>query len=178
MWAVFLAVTKDLSQFVLESLTLKAVTVGQAVSPEFELNHLYQANSPTTLALRLALTSYPKEKFRMPLSAEEFLVYRLRLVGRSFAEPELLTRAGYFHEAMRGKPGVKISITPLPLDVMEVFESTGESKLLFVSEVLEEDGVVVESMSWHTPGEYRRDTFTRKDWQEWRPVFIRYTASI
>lgn len=178
MWAVFLAVTKDLWQFVLESLKLTTVATPLLTVPEFESNHIYQASSPTTLSLRLDLASYPKEKLPMPLSAEEFLLYRLRQVGRIFAEGELLKPVGYFHEAMRGKPGVKISIIPQSFDVMEIFEPTGASKLLFVSEVLEEDRLVVESVGLYTPGQYQRLTLTRKEWQEWRPVFIRYTASI
>lgn len=178
MWAVFLAVTKDLWQFVIESLNVRRVNIRQAAAPEFESSHQYSATSPKTLQIRLHLSSYPKQKLLLPLTAEEFLLYRLRFAERDFVETELLERAGYFHEEVRGKAGVKISITPQPLDIMEVFEPTGESKLLFVSDVLEANTIIVESVGLHTPGEYRLDTLTRKDWQEWRPVFIRYTAPV
>ena len=81
MWKALLAVISDLAWFVgdLFSSHKQLLNVNDSLYPRFESNQKYNALSSETLKLRLLLSSYRNSsKLQKPLSAEEFILYRLK----------------------------------------------------------------------------------------------------
>jgi hypothetical protein len=146
--------------------------------PKFDARKQYYAANPETLKVRVQLAVYPKEKVEKPLSAIEFILFRLKDSRLLTESSSLLHYTGFFHEAVKGKQGVHVSIKPTRHAVMEIFDEEQQPKLLFVENVFGDESVEVESIGLHTLGEFRYDVFTKREWQEWRPVFISFNQSI
>ena len=127
--------------------------------------------------MRLLISSYNQEKLQKPLSAEEFILYRLKDLNFVVPNEDILNHSSFLHETLKGKSGVHTSISPKRYSVMEVFDAEQQSKLLFVDNVFGDESLEVESIGLHTIGEFRYDVFTKKEWQEWRPVFISFSTT-
>lgn len=179
MWVVFSSVVVDLAHFVVDVFTIKGKQNMRTNSlhPRFDSRTQYYSANPETLKLRLLISSYNQEKLQKPLSAEEFILYRLKDLNFIVSKEDILNHSGFLHETLKGKSGVYTSISPKRYSVMEVFDAEQQSKLLFVDNVFGDESLEVESIGLYTIGEFRYDVFTKKEWQEWRPVFISFSTT-
>jgi len=182
MGSAFLSVIQDLARFVVEGfLPHTKYRSEQKVSslyPRFESRRQYYASNTETLKLRLRLSSYPKEKLEKPLTAIEFILYKLKDLRLYTPEGDFSHEQGFLHSALKGKSGIHTSIRPTRHAVMEIFDEHQQPKLLFVENVFGDDSIEVESIGLYVLGEFRYDVFTKKEWQEWRPVFISFIESV
>lgn len=179
MWKALLAVISDLAWFVgdLFSSHKQLLNVNDSLYPRFESNQKYNALSSETLKLRLLLSSYRNSsKLQKPLSAEEFILYRLKDLNQPVQDEGFFSGPGFFHERCKGKPGVRTSIIPQRYSVMEMFDADQQPKLLFVENIFGDESLEVESVGFHNKGEFQYNVFTKKEWQEWRPVFISFNS--
>jgi hypothetical protein len=180
MWAAFTSVVVDLAHFVADALLPKKRRQKQhfgSLYPVFDSRKQYYAANPETLKLRLLISSYDKEKLQKPLSAAEFILYRLKNLRFTTPDDLILSHHGFLYETLKGIPGVHTSITPKRYSVMEGFDSEQQPRLFFVESVFGDESLEVESVGLYTIGEFRYDVFTKKEWQEWRPVFISFNTS-
>jgi hypothetical protein len=182
MKAVLTAVLSDLARFALDELSPSAkrkfVQKSSSLHPRFETRRQYYASNPETLKLRLLLSSYDKNKLGKPVSALEFILYRLMDLHLDISSIEKFSGAGFLHESVKGLPGVHVSIKPTRHAIMEIFDEYQKPKLLFVENIFGDESIEVESVGLHVLGEFRYDVFTKKEWQEWRPVFISFNQSV
>lgn len=176
MKSVFFAVLIDLVHFVRDFFRPKNVPSKKTHSlhPSFETRTQYYAANPETMKLRLQISSYPQDKLQKPLSAEEFILYKLKDLRFSVGDETVFASQGFLHEKLKGRAYIHTSIRPSRHAVMEVFDSEQQPKLLFVDNVFGDESLEVESVGLYTIGEFRYDVFTKKEWQEWRPVFINF----
>jgi hypothetical protein len=177
MWAAFTSVTVDLAHFVADTFVpkrRKQKVRSNSLYPVFDSRKQYYASNPETLKLRLLISSYNQDKLQKPLTAAEFILYRLKDLRFDVLSEDILSYQGFLHEAVKGKSGVHTNITPKRYSIMEGFDSDQQSKLFFVENVFGDESLEVESVGLYTIGEFRYDVFTKKEWQEWRPVFISF----
>jgi hypothetical protein len=125
----------------------------------------------------LLLSGYSFEKLEKPLTAIEFVLYRLKDLRLFSPDAVFAVGQGFLHDVLKGKPGVHVGIRPERHAVMEIFDEYQQPKVLFVENVFGDDSIEVESVGLHALGEFRYDVFTKKEWQEWRPVFISFNQS-
>lgn len=181
MWAAFTSVTIDLAQFVADIFLQskrKQKLRSSSLYPIFDIRKQYYAANLETLKLRLLISSYDQEKLQKPLTAAEFILYRLKNLRFATPDQTIFDYTGFLHEALKGKLGVRTSITPKRYSVMEGFDSVQQPKLFFVENVFGDESLEVESIGLYTIGEFRYDVLTKKEWQEWRPVFISFSNTI
>jgi hypothetical protein len=181
MKSAFAAVMVDLAQFVAETFLPQKRRQKQrtgSLQPHFDTRTQYYAANQETLKLRLLISSYDKEKLLKPLTAREFILYRLKDIHLTVSNEDILLSEGFLHDAVKGSAGVYTSIIPKRNAVMEIFDEEQQSKLLFVDNVFGDESIEVESVGLYTIGEFRYDVFTKNEWLQWRPVFISFSSSI
>jgi hypothetical protein len=130
----------------------------------------------TTLLRRLLRDEFFAAELYMPLQPQEFIMYALLTRKQSLPSTSIRPRLpGMWHEVYKGKPGVTIGLQPKTGSVIEAFLNEHESFIGLVVAVHVDESIVVESVGREAEGCYRVDSFSKSDWQVWRPVFIQFT---
>ena len=154
------------------------VTVAaEEVWPELSPETVYLATDRITQLVRAAIAdNFFASELYLPLRTEEFVTYRLKQQGRKIAwgsdRPRL---AGLWHELLKGRSGIFMSLEPKTGSVMEAYGENGEAFLAYVLAVQPDNTILMESVGEKSEGEYKKETVSKNVWQAWRPVFIQVT---
>jgi hypothetical protein len=143
------------------------------VFPPFSNGSAYDASAPATEALRLVIgDAFGAVDPELPLSAPEYVTYRLRQSGRQINWPMIRPRsAGSWQKILRGQSGTHLSITPKTGAVMECTVEEN-SFLLYVEAVFPNESIQVSAVGYEGLGVYSEHVWEKEFWRELRPVFI------
>jgi hypothetical protein len=154
------------------------VTVAkEEVWPELIHKTVYLAADTKTELIRAAIgDEFFAAELYLPLRTEEFVTYRLKQQGRKIVwgsdRPRL---AGLWHELLKGRSGIFMSLEPKTASVMEAYGENGEAFLAYVLAVQPDNTIQIESVGEKNEGEYQNETVPKSVWHVWRPVFIQVT---
>lgn len=144
------------------------------IFPAFNTGEIYSANHPETKKLRaLRRDEFVTRELYLALQDVEFVSLALYLLNLQIPFDDRRPRmSGNWQNLLKGKPGVMISITPKTNSIIEYTKEDGSGFVGMVRAVEVDETIIVSGVGRLIEGEYREEVFTRKEWQEWRPVFI------
>lgn len=144
------------------------------VFPSFNTGEIYSANHPETKKLRtLRGDEFVTRELYLSLQDVEFVSLAIYLKNLQIPFDERRPRmSGNWQNLLKGKPGVMISITPKTNSIIEYTKEDGSGFVGVVNAVEVDETITISGVGRLIEGEYREEVFTRKEWQEWRPVFI------
>lgn len=145
-----------------------------ALYPAFFDGEIYTANHPDTKKLRRLINDeFAYEELFAPLQPSEFVMYRLAENKLSIPWGQERPRTvGVWHNLLKGRIGVNISITPKTGSLIEYQKDDGTGFVGYIKAVLVDNSLVLEGVGRVIDGEYREETIAPSVWREWRPVFI------
>ena len=146
----------------------------QRIFPQCIPGETYDAYHATTNAIRLLLQdAFTARDLVLPLTAEEYASYRLRVQKITIAWPAVRPRlAGGWHTQLRGVRGVHIGIEPKTGSLIEWTTDAGEGHLALVEAVSPEEVIQLVGVGLEMEGKCTCWTVASDVWHEWRPVFI------
>lgn len=155
----------------------EVVTDREAIWPKLIPGKVYLAEDVETVRVRAVLKDeFSASVLFLPLCTEEYVTYRLSMVGRRISWGSVRPRqAGVWHELLKGRGGVFMSLEPKTGSVMEATLPSGESFLAFVTAVLPDNTVHYEAVGQYREGEYTEGSVSKAEWLPWHPVFIQVT---
>lgn len=197
-WPSFISVLQDLYQFALrrpqqQPSSVARIDLGPGVaippvsqrSPSsttvvkeapvrvLEENVRYDEQHPTTLTIRQTL----QQKLMLltgtaDLLPSEWLLYRYYIANKALPWTALLiTTIGQWHETLKGKAGVEMSIAPRTGAMME-WQDGVRGYIGEVAAVTPEEQLTVRMLGTPLPGVLTVVQYTKDQWRELRPVFI------
>jgi len=193
-WPSFISVLQDLLHFALRrgahvvtgvevpitiphlSSYVEPASISVITRPVTQVLHeniRYDANHTTTKNIR----TYLQEELSLltgtsDLQQVEWLLYRLHAVGKVLPWSALLvTTVGQWHETLKGKRGVEMTVTPRTAALME-WQDSVQGYIVEVTEVTPDETVTGRLFGTPLPGVATIVTYTKDQWREYRPVFI------
>lgn len=153
------------------------VDVKDLIFPTFRPGYLYNYKNQETIKLRnLLKDEMMGGELSLSLQSEELMVYLLRQKGVNINWPNVRPRkAGSWQRILKGVTGVSIGIEPKTGSVMETTGNEISGFMGLVSEVKPDGSIKLITIGREVDGEYREEVFSRKEWIEWRPIFISFT---
>lgn len=145
------------------------------VHPDFVVGEPNDTDSINTLRTRACIgNEFHADKAELPLTAGEYVLYRLYKKGvRTVPWPDARPRIpGIWHELLRGREQVYITIEPQGGSIMEYVREGGEGHLAFVEAVFPDDTISLSEVDYPDQGIYNERVLSREEWRELRPVFI------
>jgi len=145
--------------------------------PQFKLGVFYTANSEETISVRREL----EDEFfgglaELPLTAEEYVTYRLKRSGVKIPwgneRPRL---SGTWQNLLKGRRGAHLGITPKTGSLMEIIEEATLGHLAYIEAVYPDQSIMISEFGYPELGQYSERTLPKAEWIEWRPVFIEIT---
>jgi hypothetical protein len=150
------------------------VNLREALYPSFNEGEIYASNHPDTKKLRRLINDeFANADLCLPLQAAEFVMYRL--AEKKLTLPwgnERPRVVGLWHNLLKGKPGVLMSVTPKTGALMEYQKEDGTGWVGYTKAVLVDETIVIEGVGRIIEGEYKEETFSKAEWHEWRPVWV------
>jgi hypothetical protein len=146
----------------------------QEVFPIFYSSEIYSVNHPDTKKLRrLTDDEFMAGELSAPLQSVEFVLYRLREIGRKIDWGTVRPRlAGNWQNILKGKLGIQIGIRAKTGSIIEYVRPDGTGFVGYTKAVHIDESIVIEGVGRLIEGEYREEHVIREEWHEWRPVFI------
>lgn len=192
-WPSFVSVVHDLYDFVRGRRSQLAVAHGPGTvlaappSPVVSVtaaplpvvlheNIRYAAAHETTATIRQTL----KDELTLltgtgDLLPSEWLLYRYYTAGKTLPWSALLiTTIGQWHETLRAKRGVDMTVTPRTGSLME-WQDGMQGYIGELTTVTPDESVTVRILGTPLPGVLTTVTYTKDQWRELRPVFITVT---
>jgi len=146
------------------------------VYPGFVVGEQNGVDSVNTLRARACIgNEFHADQAELPLTAPEYVLYRLCKKGIDAVPWSASARPrtpGTWHEILRGKDGVHITIEPKGGSVMEYTRESGEGHLAFVEAVFPDETISLSEANYPDSGIYNERVLTKEEWQGLRPVFI------
>ncbi len=145
--------------------------------PTFNMGEIYSANHPETKKLRrLRSDEFAAKELYLPLQDVEYVTYELARHGQRLSFGDVRPRlAGNWQNLLKGKAGVVMSINPHTGSLIEYLRDDGVGFVGYVEAVLVDETIVISGIGRLIAGEFRRETVSKVQWMEWRPVFIQVT---
>ncbi len=145
-----------------------------AIWPECVVGEYYDAVHVTTQAIRTLLADeFAAADLLLPLTAEEYVTYRLLQQGQSITWPKTRPRlAGSWHTLLRGMSQIHIGVVPKTGAVLEWIDSTGEGRVAYVEAVSPDEQVTLTTVGLEAEGVCSKRKVLSAEWHEWRPVWI------
>jgi hypothetical protein len=163
--------TKDLIGYVLKD---DLESLREALYPTFHDGEIYTSNHPDTKKLRRLINDeFATEDLYMALQSSEFVMYRLSEKGLILPwGSERPRTVGNWHNLLKGKLGVVMSVAPKTGSLIEFQKDDGTGWVGYVKAVSVDNTLLVEGVGRIIEGEYKEESLSKSLWQEWRPVFI------
>ncbi len=145
--------------------------------PQFKLGVFYSADNETTISVRRELDDeFAGGLAQLPLTAEEYVSYRLKRQGVNVPWGKERPRlAGTWQNLLKGRSGAHIGITPKTGSVMETIEDSTFGHLAYIEAVYPDQSILISEFGYPELGQYSERTLPKAEWIEWRPVFIEIT---
>lgn len=149
-------------------------TIKEALYPTFHEGEIYTANHPDTKKLRRLINDeFANGELFVHLQPSEFVSYRLSEKNQTLPWGQERPRVvGAWHNLLKGKTGINISVTPKTGALVEYQKVDGTGWLGYTKAVLVDNSITVEGVGRVIEGEYKVETFAPEEWHEWRPVWI------
>lgn len=143
-----------------------------ALLPKFMVGTLYEADHPSTIALRTVIADeFFAETLALPLQDVEYALYRLQLKNRFIVWPRERPRiAGTWQRHLRGVRGIHLGVQPKTESVLEYLLEDGTGHIAFVESVYPDGALTISEIKHDSV--YQERTLSKDEWKELRPVFI------
>ncbi len=137
-------------------------------------NTRYDKHHQSTVAIRSYLSSNTNIKIsKSDLSTYEWLAYKCTKAGRSLPWLALaLAPVGYWHQSLKGQSYVSVGILPKTHSLMEWQDDAQVGQVGYITAVTPDNTITVEQMGEKLPSVLTKNTYSKSQWLELRPVFI------
>lgn len=150
------------------------------VYPDFVIGEKNSTDEPNTIRLRAMIgDEFACGFLKSSLRSEEYILYKLTRKNIKFIWPDIRPRlAGNWHNVLRGKDGVYISIQPKEHTVIEYLTKDGQGALAYVEAVFPDSTIKLSEVFTNEEGRYHESLLTQEEWKELSPLFIDIKNSI
>ncbi len=143
------------------------------VLPQFVVGSTYGSDSTETKKLRFAINDeFLGGAVRAPLSASEYVTYRLWKAGKQLPWGETRPRLpGSWQRLLKGAAGIYSGVSPKTGSVMEYLDDE-VAALAFVDAVAPDETIRISMIAEDDDSRYLEQELSKDSWRELRPVFI------